>query len=827
MRALFLSFLALLISQANSWAQPLVPQTTAPTGKLTGRVIDASTQQAIEFATVSVFSLPDSAVVAGNVTDVEGKFLVEQIPLGKYYVHVDFLGYQSISIENIEFVTGNLQRDLGDVQLSIAAENLQVAEVTAETNTLQLNLDKKVFDVEKSALAQGGTAVDVLRTVPTLDVDMDGNVSLRGSQGVTVLINGKPSSLTGANRKAVLEQIPASMIKSVEIITNPSAKYDPDGKAGIINIVLKKNKLEGFSGNLSGSIGTLANKYNGTLGLNYRNQRINIFSTYNYNHYTGWQSNSSYRENRLESGTWFMSKDEKGIESNRTHFAKLGMDIYLNDKHTLSMMGSITPSLAMLNTEIDYQNLDENEVLVSSLHRVGVEQTPSLNAEANLSYSGEFKTPEQKLDVSFNFSRGRLPRSFGTYHQQLFDAEGKPTTAQPFVQHLLYIDQNTVLDGQLDYVHPFAKIGGQLETGWNSTLRLIDNNFVSEYYSDRTQTLVNDTTQSNRFGYNEQVHAAYITFGQKIKKFSYQVGLRAEQVFTTASLANTEQVFRNNYFSLYPSAHFSYEFPKEHQLQLSYSRRVQRPFLEALNPFISYTDPYNIHEGNPYLLPEYTHSVQLEYMKYWEKATLTASIYFQHSTNVLRRMLEVRPDGVSRVYYTNFAFNNQYGTEIVATYNPFKWWRMQASVNVFSINENAANIDADLKQNAVWGFLNGSMTFIIPKGFEAQINCFYRSPLKLVIGKITSMTRLSMAVSKSFLKKQLTVSLRLEDPFHWQQFGFELSDKETYTTTGKYLWESRVLWLSVNWNFGKMDMGTRQRMRQGIRNGGGGGGGGF
>lgn len=809
-----------LVGLTSMVAQPSAPQLNPPSGKLQGKIVDAANQQPIEFATVSLLSLADSVTTYGTMTAADGSFLVEQIPLGAYSLHIDFLGYQSQTIERIEWSASKLQHDLGTIALTLAVENIATVEVTAEQNLMRMDIDRKVFDVEKSNLATGGTAVDVLRNIPTLDVDMDGNVSLRGSQGVTVLINGKPSSLTGANRKAVLDQIPASMIKNVEIITNPSAKYDPDGKAGIINIILKKNKLQGFSGNVSGSIGTLANKYNGTVGLNYRNERINLFSTYNFNSYVNWQSNESYRENRL--GTLsYMSKSETGKEYNRNHFAKLGMDIFLNDKHSLSLVGSFTPGRSGSTTDIQYSNLNYAKDTVSTIHRLGGEEYRSYTGDVTLSYDGVFKHPEQKLSISTNYSHNAAPRGLGNFKQYQYDPEHALLSS--FDQRLHYNNYNHLVDAQLDYTQPFDSIAAKLELGWNSTLRLVDNAFRSEY-GDGAGNYTTDTTTTNRFNYNEQVHAGYVTFGQKIGKFSYQAGLRLEQVFTTSRLANTDSVYRNNYFSWYPSLHLTYELPKDQQLQLSYSRRVQRPFLEALNPFISYYDPFNIHTGNPYLRPEYTHSVQLEYGKYGQKGSISASIYYQYTTNVLRRIKELMPNGVSRVYYVNFDYNHSYGIELVASYNPFKWWRMQGSVNAFRLEESAVSINTNFKQQAIWSFVNFGTTFIIPKGFEFQLNVFYRSPLKLVLGKITHMTRLSLALSKTFLNKQLTVSIRLEDPFRWQQFGFKLGD-ENYRETGEYLWESRVAWLSISYNFGKMDMQTRRRLREGVRNGGGGGGG--
>ncbi|MCP4441397.1 MAG: TonB-dependent receptor [Aureispira sp.] len=801
-------------------------QTAPAIGKITGLVQDQKSKAAIEFATVSILQVTDSTLITGTVTDEKGAFLIEKIPLGTYLLKMDFIGYKSQLIGPVAFSATQPVLQQPTTFLSINAENLETAEVTADQNMMQLGIDRKIFNVEKDQLTKGGTATDVLRNTPTLSVDMDGVISLRGSQGVTVLINGKPSALTGANRKAVLDQIPASMIKQVEIITNPSAKYDPEGVSGIINIVLKKNNLEGISTNVSYTVGTLGDKHNAALGFNYRNKKINLYSNYNFNYGRRWKTSETNRKNIYADSSSYLNQTSNGVKGQQTHFAKVGMDYYINDKNTLTLSAGFTPQTWFNCDTIDYQFLDNSEALTTHYRRDGIEDYKGFTMEYNLNYTAKFKQPKQELvfDATYSNFRGS---SNDLYQEHFYNSEGVLLGNSAMEQTNQKDDGNDVLNAQVDYTHPFAKISGKLEVGAKGTLRIIDNDFESYNLDYQTNENVLNIGLSNHFQYNEQVYAVYGTYGQKIKKFSFQVGLRLEQAFTASKLVNTGEVYRNKYFSFYPSAHLSYQLPKMQQLQLSYSRRVNRPNIWALNPFISYTDPLNLQVGNPFLKPEYTHSVELSYAKYWKKGSFSASAYYKYTTDVIRKMFFVDNAGVGRVEFTNFDNTQSYGVEIVSGLQLFKWWRLNASANVYRMQEDGSNLSDNFRNDAIWGHGSIGSTFNLPLDFSAQLNVFYRSPLKLAIGTVSDMVHMSFGVSKSFLKRSLTISVRVTDPFRLQRFDYDLYDTN-YTTSGKHRWESLVGHLSVSYNFGKMDMKTRQKMNKKAGNAPSGGGmGGF
>lgn len=793
-------------------------------GKIVGRVVDASNQQAIPYATVSILSAADTTkLITGGMTDDEGKFSVEQIPVGEYVAQVNFLGYAMQSFKGVKLTPEQLSYTMGTVSLRSGAADIAEVEVTAEKNAMQIGLDRKIFNVEKTALAKGGTATDVLRNTPSLNVDMDGNISLRGSQGVTVLINGRPSSLTGANRKAILDQIPANMVERVEIITNPSAKFDPDGVSGMINIVLKKNKLEGFSGNVSGGVGTIFNKWDFNTGISYRTNKINLYGNYGLNAAQRGYSGHTDRTTFASDTSFALHSSEDGDRINAYHFAKVGLDYYMTEHSTLAINASINPSAGKTNGATQYQYFDENVVLSSGSARTAREKYNRFSFDAGVNFNQKFKKHAGR-ELVFDGTISQNSNHDNNHYAQYYWDNVGDTTSLPLLQNNLQDFSNRVITSQLDYTHPIKK-SGKLETGIKSTIRNIDNALNGMNYDHASNSYITNSTISNTFAYREQVYAWYSTYGQKVKKWSFQGGLRLEQALTTSKLMTTNQEFVNNYFSYFPSAHIGYELNNQQQVQVSYSRRINRPSIWNLNPFANYSDPYNIRRGNPFLRPEYINSLDLSYIKYFKSITITTSLYYRYTTNIMRRLSVVdTATGVSTLSFYNFSKSEESGIELIVSGNLTKWWRFNGSANVYKVAENGSNLDASYRNNTVWANFSFYSNFSVPKGklkgLQAELVANYTPPMKLVQGKIYMGAWSSIAVSKTFLKDKLTVSLRLEDPFYLQKFSFN-NKVSTFKSIGERRWESRIGWLNVNYTFGKMDMQTRRKIQ---RRGGGGGG---
>lgn len=786
-------------------------------GKVSGRVLDINMNIPIEYATVALFSKRDSTLETGGITDGKGRFNVSEIKPGRYYALIRSLGYEELVVEDIRLSprAGGVEKDLGDIVLAPAISDLKEVEVTGEKPLVINKIDRRIFNAERSTVSEGGSANDLLGQVPSVEVDIDGAVSLRGSKNLTVLIDGKPSTLTGSERQAFLEGIPASSIESIEVITNPSAKYDPEGTAGIINIILKKNKLRGFTGNSSASIGT-NNKYNASLMLNYRNEQWSLTTSYSFRDDDRWRESIS--ERRTFNGDTTTSLDQNSLrqDNSLSHLLRIGLDHYLTNKITLSANALYNSSARKRDGSIEYSETDEFSFL-DQYERFTIEDRPTESFDLGVSYLQKFRKEDQELRFDLQTSKSNSTPS-GDY-MTLYT----PSSTNNFdqVQRTNTDKQASVSTIQLDYAHPI-KNDARIEAGYKTILRKYDDDFYSASGMDPSEDLVNDTGLTNHFVYKETVHAIYGIYGQKIKRFGYQLGVRLEQAFTRSELLTTEQVFRNDYFSVFPSGHISYDLREKDMVQISYTRRIDRPSSRSLNPFPSQTDPLNIRIGNPTLTPEYTNSMELNYSTRWKKGSLTAGVYFKSTEDMISRYKVITDSGVAITSYQNFASGSNSGAEIVLTTKPYPWWDITASANVFRSIVNGENIEADLNQDAL-GWYGKLMNNWKPfEGNEIQLSIRYRSPRDIAQGSFEGIFNMDIAVKQSVLKKKGSISLRVSDIFDTRQFEINTVG-DNWQQYGLYNRESRILYITFSYRFGKLEQGRGRR--SGSNNSGNGAGG--
>ncbi|MEM6725962.1 MAG: outer membrane beta-barrel protein, partial [Bacteroidota bacterium] len=586
MKAYYFLFVLICCNIQYSLAQG--GQRTAMTiGKIYGQVIDSTNLAPVEFATVSIIRLRNDSIISGAITNKKGQFQVDNLPMGIFRVEVDFIGYKKQIIKRVPIIMNRLEQDLGKIHLAEASTDLQVAEVTAERPFMTNAIDRKIFNVESIITAEGGSATELLENIPSVEVDIDGNVSLRGSGNVNILIDGKPSGLTGASRTAILEQIPANTISSIEVITNPSAKFDPDGMAGIINIVLKKNQKAGYNGTVSLGVGTQG-QYNASVSLNMRTSKYNVYGMYglrigNFN-----TTSTTFRNNFFSDDLAFLLQSQDGRRGRNSHLVRGGVDFYLTPKTTFSLGGTYSyrngDSEGLLITE--EQNSDQ--LTQRYYTRDNFNERPGGSYDVRATLQKKFAKEKQELILDVNFSDGVNDR-VGQYFETETFADG---VLLPTPDILETQDQNNgstrITTLQADYVHPLDK-RSRLETGLKTILRDLDSDFAFETFDPIADAFVIDETQSNNFNYSEQIHAAYVTYAREVGKFSFQAGLRAEQAFTESILVTTGEVFENDYFSLFPTLHTAYELPKDQEVMFSYSRRINRPSVRSLNPFTNFS----------------------------------------------------------------------------------------------------------------------------------------------------------------------------------------------------------------------------------------------
>ena len=737
-------------------------------GSISGVVVDNQTLQAVEYANLVVFRTKDSVMVGGAISNQKGNFLIEKVPFGNYYMVVSFIGYSSLKIPNIIVNPKDVDKKMGQIKFSPSSSTLGEVTVTAEKRMMEYTLDKKVVNVDKNLVSAGGSAVDVMQNIPAVTVDIDGNVSLRGSTNVNILIDGRPSSLSGMSRQAILEQIPASSIEAIEIITNPSAKYNPEGMSGIINIRLKKKTAQGLNGMVSTSAGT-NNRYNNSINLNYSTEKFNVFASWDGRWNQGKGYGDTYRIETLKDTSSYTTQhsDMKRIMDNNT--VKAGFDWYINPKNTLTLMGQYNTGGSERNQDLfsftkDYNFIKENDY---KQHNKEIENDNS-NMFA-LNYKKTFTQRGQELTADFSYSTSKSSENtdmtLNNYILNFVD------TSSVSLQKQYDDGNNWVANASINYIHPLGE-KMKFETGYQGIFRNVDNDFHLEK-SDTNNNYVNDINSSNHFKYKENINAIYGTLSKEWESISMQLGLRLEQANTTADQVTQVQSFKNNYFSIYPSIHISKKLAHKNEIQFSYSRRVNRPNMNDLNPFKDYSNPDMIHYGNPKLKPEYINSFELGHSKYWNKTSFYTSIYYRQINDVIKRIAFLDTNGISNMTNQNLAKGTSYGVDFILEQEILKWWRINANFSYFRTMIEGNSIDGNIStDNYSWtSKLNSTMNF--GKTLSIQISGNYRAPIITPQGKMHETYSADIAIKKDLFKEKFSISFRVSDIFNTQKWNHD------------------------------------------------------
>ncbi|MDQ3049322.1 MAG: TonB-dependent receptor [Bacteroidota bacterium] len=792
--------------------KPLFAQQSGVSFTLKGKIVDETTGSPLEFATVALKKMRDSSLVSGTITDMKGDFTLESLPPGGYSVEIAFIGYEKYTGKVVFRPQGSAPiNDMGNIKLKPSAKLLEGAEIVADKSFAMNNIDRKTYNTDQLAVTTGGNVNDILENLPSVELDADGNVSLRGNENVTILIDGRPSGLTGSGGKSLLESLPASAIEKVEVITNPSAKYDPDGISGIINIITKKNKLTG----LTGSIGLNTNfdkGYGGSAALNYRKGKLNMYSNLGYNHNIRFSSTESYRQTFF-SGTSpsFLSQQGEGESNNSSFNIKVGADYNVTNSSTLSFSTIYNLGLRK-NDEFLWYDFTGDIFEPDSLYRRDTQgKSDDQGFDLELNFKKNFKSPGRILNLQATSSLN-MEDNEDNFDQQVFFNESIPNLIYPpDLQHDLYTEENNIYTFTADYEHPISN-DKKIEGGFKSTLRHIDNDYYSENFDEGIGAFVGNEELTNRFVYDDGVHAVYAQYRQSIGKFGIQAGLRSEYAERESELINTGENFTKDYFSFFPSAFLSWKPDLKWQFKASYSRRINRPRTGQLNPFANYVDPLNIRTGNPDLDPEYTDSYEVEGNRIFNKINVTATLYYRYTHDPIQRYRFFdAATGISNVSFENINSAENYGLELILNGNLFKWWSFTLSSNMYQNTIDASNIEADLGSSDIAISARIFTTFKLPYQSDLQITYFYRAPFEVPQGSMKDMQMASIALSKKLLKDKLTATLRVSDPFDTQRFGINL-DGPGYTQDFIRRRDTRTFTFALNWRFGELrDRDARPR----------------
>jgi ferric enterobactin receptor len=770
------------------------PLLNAQKGILKGKVIDSQTSTPLSYASVRVLKISDSTLIAGNITREDGLFSID-MPLGQAYAIVEFIGYQPLKISSFSLTKEQSIHDLGIIKLSSATTNLDEVEIRAEKSTMELSLDKKIFNVGKDLSNAGGSAIDILGNIPSVSVDVEGNVKLRGSQNVRILIDGKPSGLVSFKGGSGLQQLQGNLIDKVEIITNPSARYEAEGMSGIINIVLKKEQKQGFNGSFEVITGFPAN-YGLAANVNYRHKKVNFFINYGMAYRQQPGVGSQYQELYANDTTYISQIERVGTMTGFHNNVKAGLDYFFNPKNTLTVFYVLRRTDVRRITDLTYKDyLFKTDNLKTITMRQQDEKEHEPHSETGLSYKKTFDKKKQELVADFRFL-DYWERSDQIFTQNGIFADGSPNTNSNQIQKALNDEYEKQYLFQVDYVHPIDK-EGKFETGLRSSFRRMINDYIATEQG-ANGAFFTLPGLDNYFIYDENIHAAYAILGNKQGNFSYQFGLRGEITDAKTTLQKTNEVHPRDYANLFPSAHFTYKLPKENAIQLSYSRRVRRPTYNELSPFVTLSDNRNFFAGNPALNPEFTDAFELGHIKYFEKGTLSSSLYYRHTTDKIQSIRRVDNLGFANTFPENLLKEDAFGAEVTSQHTLVKWWKMDNNFNFFRAITDGANIGTNIASDTYSWFVRHTSKFSLPQNIDFQVRGNYEAPQKTPQGERKALYYVDLGMNKDILKGTGTITLNVSDLFNSRRNRF-ITEGSNFYTSGNFLGRKRQINLTFSY----------------------------
>jgi outer membrane receptor protein involved in Fe transport len=786
-------------------------QTTGPVS-VTGQIVQTGNQP-VSFATITLLKAKDSSLVKGAVADINGQYEFEQVKEGRYLVAATNMGMTKAYSPVFE-VKGNTVK-LAALSLSANTKNLKEVNVTGKKPFVEQRADMTVVNVENSLVSAGGTAMEVLEKSPGVTIDKDDNISLKSKSGVQIMIDGKLTNMSSQDVAQLLRSMPSSNIETIELITNPSARYDAAGNAGIINIRLKKNRMVGTNGslNLAGAYG-LTPKYSGALNLNHRGEKFNLFGSYNYNHRENQQHLGLFRSGTND-GVYTVYNQEnivKGVTDYNS--VKAGLDYFLSKNHTIGVMvdGNFrdggSPASSVTNIGGAHT--------IDSILKTNTSNHTNWNRMAyNLNYKGVLDTTGKELNIDLDYAKNS-DKQHSNIYASTWDPSGKDymhgdtsRNNQPST-----VDIKTV---KVDYSMPL-KNQAKFEAGFKLSFVKTDND--ARFDSLRNNNWVLDVNRSNHFIYKENVNAAYVNYQQQFKKFNVQLGLRSEQSHVQGNSVTANQLTDTTYFNLFPSVFVNYNLAKDHQLGLSYSRRLQRPSYEDLNPFETYLDRYTIISGNPYLRPSYANSIELTHTF---KQFLTTAFGYTHTKDLISQVVEASEDpstgdtSVIKYKYLNVAKSDAFTLNVSFPLPITKWW------STFTyISGNYAKYQTVVNNSPVSVSAGGFMartqhTFTLPQGIVLEGSFFYLSSQIADEGlfRMKPMYAFDCGISKTILNKKGSLKLNVNDVFNNQRFRGSFENVGRYTAVNSK-WESQQVRLSFTYRFGNTNVKAARKRQTGL-----------
>jgi len=756
-------------------------------GGIKGFVIDSDTKAPLEYATIAVKNKLTNKL-DGTISDQSGFFRIADLDFGKYSIEVTFIGYKTTALPEFELTSKNNFIDLGQVVLAPASQNLDEVVVVSDRPTVSYKIDKKVINVSQQHTSASGTAVELLETIPSVTVDIEGNVSLRGSSSFTVLIDNKPTVLEPSE---ALNQIPASAIENIEIITNPSAKFDPDGSSGIINIITKKNQLQGVTG-LINLTGGYFDQYGGDFLLNFRKERFNFYiggDINNRNMYGKYENKNITNKNDTST---IVFSDGMFNRGGFTYGVRGGIDFSINAQNTVSISGRYGYRSMKGNSFADYSVSTIPSSISTGYTSQNLSERGGDFYSVNLDYTHKFIQKGHELVFQLNTDYRNFDENT---NNKLLDLNDNITFGQKNIEE----GPGRSYRAKVDYTLPIGE-KDKLEAGYQLRMSNSDDlNKVQDYDTISGSYNLIDTLTHNVNNIDD-IHSIYTTYSGNLGKFGYQAGLRGEYTYRLIELVGESQEFTIDQWDLFPTLHLSYQLPKEQQIMLSYTRRIERPHGWDLEPFLTWIDAYTVQQGNPALKNEYIDSYELNYQVLLGKNTFSIDIYDRKTNNKIERVKKSYPDKENVILQTseNVGFDNSLGVELMFGLDLYKWWRLDLMGNIYSYKVEGELYNRDFSEESFNWNTRINATFRLGKNSRIQLNNMYNSPSVSAQGEREGFIVTTFAYKQDFFKNKMSVTLQARDIFNTagHEFTSQSSDFYSYSKFEPY---SPMVSIALTW----------------------------
>lgn len=786
--------------------KPLLNVQSDPIGVIRGKVIDDQTKTPMEYVSVRIVRFRDSSIISGSLSDKNGYFEIKNIPYGRYFAVIKFIGFKTKIIDSIFVTPRNPEINLGIIHFQLEPIKTKEVEVTAQKDIVTYAIDRRIYDVSKDLSSVGGSALDVLSNVPSVSVDIEGNISLRGSGNVQILIDGKPSSLLGFDRGTALEQIPADNIERIEVITNPSAKFDPDGVAGIINIILKKSTMLGYGAILNANIGT-ADKYNGSANLNLRTDNFNSTIGYSFRAFS-MRGNTEATRTSFNPDSTFLAQNQNFLRRGNFQSIQFSSEWAPNPGNSLILNTNLGFFGRKMDDSTGYMFVLPQTSIAEDYYRKNNSNGDNLSYDFNLFYKYNFdkKDKEFTSNIMFMSFRGEENNFYNEFHPKTL---GKEFFLLKQNNKINYINDNFTIE--MNFVNPLDI--GKLDLGAKLNIRKIDIDYSLLSWDIMKEIwLINDTL-SNKFGYNENILASYLTYSGKFSNFGYQFGLRVEQTFSESDQKTTNEQFKNNYLNLFPTIHLSYQLHPLSNLMFSYTRRINRPQSMYLNPFKDYSDPQNISQGNPYLKPEFANSFEISNLTYIGKNSLNITIFYRYTTDIISRITRLDTSKqFTLTTYENLNQSKSMGFETILNSSLFDFWKVNLNFSYFYLDINGIPMYGIPSRNSKSWNIKLNSVINITRNFNLQLNLTYDSPTVTTggggmfwryfqmgsVGKLDGIFTANLSAKFDFLDDRGSITFRLVDVF--KTINYKLTTNGSNFVSSIYRTrESRIAFLGLTY----------------------------